>query len=493
MYAARIILLVLIFPALIQAQGIKIGIDWNTPANNDSFRSELNAFHELGISIIQIEGVLPLQQLQILNEFDFEVWVSSGLKFTRKFEFRNISALIEAVTDPIFYYKSNGLDFSRYTLVEQPQVFTGLSDSLQILAHAAGNVYDGMLDILTHTNITLHGFDDVQISRTLRNAEMINDTSLTSSYMYLTTPFLKDNPAYILRDIWSNKSLNSNIFIFNSVDFFNLSNSDPDFLPLLRAYTQDRNSVIALTRTRADPSAHSTSAAILLLIGLMIFISIIMSNAGYQRSITRFTITHNFYVNDVMMRRIRAGGDVLFSWIMTFVFGSILFHAMVSATYNEITREMVATHHPVIHFILNSGTIAQLFASVFVMIAIQLLTYIWILISVRLRIRPSQILQLYLIPQQLIVIFTILALLIFLNSGNGNYLILFTGLNYLMVLFAFPIIAVDIAKYLQKRKAFFILSGPLLYIITILAILIWLFTSTSAIDSIILYLQIANS
>jgi hypothetical protein len=491
MYVARILFFLILLPGIIYSQGIKIGIDWDTPNNAVSFTEQLNIFKESGISIIQIEGILPQNQIQSLKQSNIEIWVSSGLKFTRRFDFINTNQLLNTVTDPIYYYQSNNLELLRYTLIEQPQIFPGINDSMRTLVQAVRSIYSGPLDILTHTQIELDQLLNVEIINTTRDILSI-DTSLDTPYIYFSAAALKDKPSVILRELWSNPEFQNLTYLFHSEDFFDFIRIDDDFLKLVSEYTLDVNAVVALQIPEIDVRRGTTTEAILLLIGLIIFVSIYLSNAGYQRSVTRFTTTHNFYVNDVMMRRIRAGGDVLFAWIMTFLFGGILFHVTMNATANIGTSQMLNTHYPFIYAIVSSGTIPQLILSSVFIILIQLVTFIWITLATKLRFQPSQILQLYLIPQQIIIIFTLVALLIFLNNGSAVYLVIFTILGFSMIFLSFHIISFDLIKYSQKNKLFFLLTGPVLYTIVLIILFSWLYQSTPFIDTILLYLQIAG-
>jgi hypothetical protein len=491
MYVARILFLLIILPGLVNSQGIKIGIDWEIPNNSATFLEQLSLFQDVGISIIQIESIIPPDRVQILRESNFQIWLSSGVKFTRKFDLRNIKELENAVTDPLYYYGANNLKIYRYTLIEQPQIFPGLSDSLSNLIKAVQNIYDGHLDILTHTPFDLSGTTNIHVTNITRDIHVTDHFSF-DSYIYFTSSALKEKPSTILRDLWSDPSFHDQIFIFNSEDFFTFLSTDIDFLRLVTEYSRDAKAVVALQSPDEDARRGTTTEAFLLLIGLMILVSIFLSKAGYHRSISRFTTTHNFYVNDVMMRRIRAGGDLLIAWIMTFLFGGILFHVTINATTDLGTTQMLNAHYPFFYAVVSSGTVSQLILSSVFIIVLQLITFIWIFLATKLQFQPSQILQLYLIPQQIIVLFTIIALLIFLNNGSAIFLVIFTILGLSMIFLSFHIIAFDLVKYSQKNKLFFLLTGPILYTIVLLIILSWLFQSTPFIDTIKLYLQIAG-
>lgn len=491
MYVARILFLFILLPGIINSQGIKIGIDWVIPSSSASFSEQISLFEEAGVSIIQIEGIIPLNQVQKLQNSSFQIWLSSGVKFTRKFDFRNIQALENAVTDPLYYYRTNDLKIYRYTLIEQPQIFPGIGDSLTILINAVQNIYDGQLDILTHSDFNLQHDSNIRITNISRELPAKDELNF-DSYLYFNSSALKGRPSTILRELWSDPDFQNHIFLFSSEDFFHFANSDEDFIRLVTEFSKDVNAVVALQLTEEDARRGTTTEAILLLLALMIFMTIFLSNAGYHRSITRFTTTHNFYVNDVMMRRVRAGGDVLFAWIMTFLFGGILFHVTVNATSDLGTSQMLSIHYPFLYAVVSSGTIPQLILSSVVIIVLQLITFIWICLATRLKFQPSQILQLYLIPQQIIVLLTIIALLIFLNNGSAAFLVIFTILGLSMIFLSFHIIAFDLVKYIQKYKLLFLVTGPILYTIILLIILIWLYHSTPLIDTIKLYMQIAG-
>ncbi|HAC15000.1 MAG TPA: hypothetical protein DCE78_03525, partial [Bacteroidetes bacterium] len=131
MQKIKLLLLLILLPTLSLAQGIKVGVDWDMPTTSASITSDLKLFKDNGISFIQIEGIVDASVIQQIAENNFELWVSSGLKFTRRSDKFNQDQFQDLITDPLYYYRSSPLPISRYTLLENPQLYDGFSETLQ--------------------------------------------------------------------------------------------------------------------------------------------------------------------------------------------------------------------------------------------------------------------------------------------------------------------------------------------------------------------------
>ena len=484
----KLLLLLLLLPSLSLAQGIKVGVDWNIPSTSTEISSDLQLFKVNGISFIQIEGIVDASIIQQIADHNLQLWVSSGLKFTRKSDKFNQEQFQDFITDPLYYYRLSPLPISRYTLLENPQLYDGFSETLLPVIQQVRSLFSGPIDIKSSVRFDTPGFSELSNGKIMINQQI---DELDADYIYLTSNVLHDNPAYLLRELWQQDNVEGIPFLIDSEQLKYLLETDPNFKLVLNGFSKNQNSVIALP-PKVLNETNNAVITIIILICISLFVAIFTTNASYQRSILRYMTTHNFYVSDVMMKRIRISGAVPIAWFMTLIFGALLTWITYAAVLNPISLEMVKYHHPVIGSIMTSGTFSILIFGIVLLALVQFISFFWLmLISLR-KVGASQILQLFVVPQQLIVPITIFASLLYLNTSSPEIIGIIFLMFVFIVILTFPIISIDVLKNFTGKKAFFIIFGPLLYLIAWISLGYWIMTISPIGDSIKLIIQMMN-
>ena len=484
----KLLLLLLFLPNLSLAQGIKVGVDWNIPSNPAEISSDLKLFKENGISFIQIEGVVDASIIQQIADYNFKLWVSSGLKFTRKSDKFNQDQFQDLITDPLYYYRSSPIAIDRYTLLENPQLYEGFSEKLLAVIPEVRSLFSGPIDIKSSILFDTHHFSELSYGKIMIDRQ--NDVT-NADYIYLTSNVLRDNPAYLLRELWQQPNIQSVPFLIDSEELKHLLKTDTNFKLVLNRFSRNENSVVALP-TVVFEVTNNAVITIIILICISLFVAIFTTNASYQRSIIRYMITHNFYVSDVMMKRVRISGAIPIAWFMTLTFGSVLTWITYATVFNPISLEMLKYHHPIVSSILASGTFSILLLGIISLALVQITSFFWlVLISLR-KVGASQILQLFVVPQQLIVPITIIASLFYLNSSSPKIIGIFFLMFVFLVILTFLIMSIDMLKNFTGKKTSFVFFGPILYLVVWISLGYWIMSKSPIGDTIKLIIQMIN-
>ncbi len=489
MLLLRITFLVLALPGIMFAQGVMFGIDWDNPGTDVDLEQKILFFKQNGIEIIQVEGIQNRSTIERLTEEGFDLWLSSGIKFPRRFDFENsFDDLQTNITDPLHYYRNNRISFQRFSILENPQLFPGFEEKMERLISDVRSVYKGSLDVIVHQSYRGGPELNVPVSWSLTELDFASPLVRELEIIHLNRSALIPNPSWKLREILSEIPSDTLFVFLTDKDFIYLSNKDPHFLEVVNSFTSNRRAVIALPRVIPNPN-ENTAVSIALVVSIFIFLALFLTNAGYQRSIYRYLFNHNFFLNDVFMKRVRFGPDVFFSWLLTLIFGGLLFHLMFKVIFVGVNLDFMLHYVPYLVPLIKSGFWGGYFTGVFVIFGLQLLTIIWLVASSAGLVNITQVFQLFFIPQQIIVACSILATIIFINGG-GSFWILFFGLiAVLSVPLSLTIISANISGYINNGKTRLLLLGPVLFNLGLTVLGGWLFINTPFGDSLQMLLQ----
>lgn len=468
-----------------------MGIDWDIPPAHQEALSELDFFKNAGIAFVQVEGVQSSQLVDQIIGRDMDLWVSSGLKFVRRFDFRDRRVIEDRLTDPLFFYYDLGIPISRYTMFEQPQHFEGLSDSLVYYTGIVNGLYDGPIDILVHSFLDLSGIDGIEIGKTLNDKPIKDIIKHDVGYLFISDAFLSNNPAHRLRELWSDQDSKRIAYVMNAPIFIKLYTDDPLFRYVVDSYTNDLNAVVALPPPTLSEEYIQLESFLYLALVLMFF-SVFLGNISYQRSITRYFTNHNFFISDLVMKRIRSTSSVFFLWMMSLCFATYSIWILASSTINEHTMELIFTHYPLLGSILASGILGMFFVVALLIISVQVVTSVWAIITTIGKFGPQQVLHLLYIPHQVMIPVIFICVLFFMNTGDTISLYVMATFSMITLVTSFPIISIDLFSSMQKKRLFFVVAGPILYMVTVGFLVYWIFTSTSIPDTVTLFIQTAT-
>jgi hypothetical protein len=264
---------------------------------------------------------------------------------------------------------------------------------------------------------------------------------------------------------------------------------NPEALQILAAFSRDPNAVIALS-TAPPTGQNDQLQTILLLLLWGTFLVFFMLSGGYHRSLIRYFTTHNFYINDIMMRRIKPGNEILISLILSLMSAGVLMVLFFQYSLDSTTIEFLNTILPFVYIISSGGIITQFLSGSLLIFALITPGLLWLSITAGGTLHQSQILQIYLLPLQLSILFASAALLSVMNGVNPGFISGMLILTLLTLLMMVALCAIDFIPYMQTARSRFIWRGPVTYYTILLVGLTWVTLTTDSLPIISMFFQL---
>jgi hypothetical protein len=495
--SALIIFLVSVFysftPAYSQTVSIGVHIDQAIDFNSDVTKEAVVWLQSIGVEIIQIDGIQSIARVSDLSEKGFRLWIGSGIAFLRSSDVEaNPERLTLGLLDPLRFYTSNRIPFERYIVTSHPS----RADTVQsILSSTMRSVSAFNLDLnpgitLTPKEVTKFGIETSQILFAINDAQKVASLP-NSSTIYILPGSLGIAPLRALRDILELASRENHTLIFPLSYLSIMQLQWPESQAMISMYSSDPAAAYPLDRP-TDSSYTTNIPALLFIIGSVFFLILLANNGSYLRAISRYLFTHNFYVNDVLYRRIKSGSEIPISFLVTGVFSGLLMHVVADALSNELVHQMLAYHAPLFSRFLDTGSPIPFLSGFIVFAGLQLLMAGWLFVSLAGQVSPGQILQLIQPPAHFILPVSSIITIFHLN-GLFSYSHIMAGiLSCFFIFIIFFIVSIDIYMNLQNNRGLFLLAGPILFG-AILSISIWyLLTATPLIENINLIVQMMD-
>ena len=486
-----LVLFILFFPVQVLSQGVQFGVDWKIPESIPEQEQQLKQYKDFGFSVIQIEGVVDQSTIELIQTYGFNLWISSGIKFLRPSDFPDQQNLVDRLTDPLFYYRNNGISFERYILLEHPlKTVSFLSELKDFIAETEG-VYTGEVNLLISDQDFEIIVNEIGLGLTLNSFDTttVNALPLESiDYFHVLNSAFNLNSAREFRNIFANSNLKDKTWFFESKIIETLDSS-PDLAKILKGFSLNNNAVIALGPEIAEEDTLVV-ITITILILITLFIAIFSTNASYQRSIIRYLLTHNFFINDVMMKRTRITGALPLSWLLSLLFGVLFIWIAFDSIFNEVTIDMLQYHHPYLGSILSGGVSSVITYSTIGLILLQLVSFFWITASTFGKSSMAQVAQILLVPHQLIIPLTIIVSLFYLNSNSPMILFYSFWLFFAIMLISIPMTCIDILSQSQGKKSINWVLGPISFVLVMVGLLIYILHYTSIPDTVSLILAL---
>lgn len=470
----RVLFLILLLPATICGQGVTFGVDWNPPASITESTKALDLYSEIGISAIQIEGILSRQLIDSVKSRGFELWVSSGVKYPRRFDFNNhFDSLTTAVTDPLYYYRGNNIPVARYTVFENPQNFDAFGSVWEQFESEILRLHPGIFDMRLSAALYQNFFENSHHSVTIQSFPDAQKLHVSGIPLFFESPSLDFNTSRKLRELVSSHE-NGKLTLFFPSEYLDvLMESDRNLADVIKAYSIDKKNVIALPAA-VEPTDSDSVLIFVLLVAWTLLIITVSSSGSYYRCVYRYFFTHNFFVDDILNRRTKAGGEILLGFILAVIFGVLMFYAYLEVIMTGSVVELLHHHVPSIAHLLTGSPFLKVITLVTAILFLQLLGLLLILPSTIGNIRFSQILQIYFVPQQLLIPVATLFLLLLLNGLLSYFWLTALPIFGIIILITPALFTMlDVAGLSAKSKARFWITGPILYIILLAAGIMW--------------------
>lgn len=455
-------------------------------------RQLLSSLKETGIQFLLVDGIIPRSDLIQILDFNFELWVRSDAKFLRRHDITaNHEELSQQITDPVYYYRNASVPVQKYLIASYPRNSATVLEFLyeqQRIIHQLTPIPStilstpGSMPALQHANL--------DVIPAIDELHELNDF-LSNRTVYVLPPTFDNSPCHSLREAMEIAHSNGIQLIFPGDYLLSLWESNPCIPSVILEYSTASQPVIALAPESAQVYTINATT-IMMLVAWALFFLLFYSSGAYHRSVIRYIFTHNFFINDVMMRRIKPRNELLIGMLMLLLFGGLLATVIFRSFTSSLTSEMLQSYggiwaaldtgDPVLLFLTGGGlTLSMLIVGL-----------LWLSVASLGSHSIGQLMQLLIVPLQIVVpVASVLAIL--LLNGVYGAVYLYTGLAVLGFLLFVPLIAsIDMIPFMNLTKRRFIIAGPIGYSIAVICGVGSLFYYTPFADSIRLLIQLLH-
>jgi hypothetical protein len=463
--------------------------------NNDADLSldELRWLESIGIEIIKIDGIQNAAGVSFLSEMGFRIWVGSGVAYIRSLDIRSSYERAELkLLDPLRFYVSNQIVVERYIVTAHPYV---VNEVLIVLENAIQTIRTINPDVTAAVMLTPGASRkaDFETSRIIFAVDEFIDVQglPANSIIYLLNGSLGTFPLHSLRELLKLASEHNQTLLIPIAYLRNLRENWPDTDKMIALYTSDSNAAFSLDNIAESPFKTNITA-LLFIVGVSLLLLFMANNGPFHRSLSRYAFTHNFYVNDVVFRRIKTGSEIPVSFMVSGYFFGLLVHVIAEALDYVLLRQMMEYYSPFFFQILNPASPAPFISGFLLFTGIQLFITLWLYLSLTGKLSIGQILQLVQPPSHFIIPVSGIITILYLNGLSGYVHIMAGLITPLVALIILFVASADIYFNLHNRKSFFLAVGPVLFAVMIVMGTWYLITVTNLAENLSLAIQLMD-
>lgn len=472
----------------------RLGVIWDTPNNPDSANVQLQQFHQLGITTLEIDTPPAPQVWSQIDSLGFEVYGNLGINFPLTHTFAHPdSSLITYIEKNVTNYLSKpsvkAIGLFNYGSIYEPAFW-------QAVASYANNIKQAKEIDLYHKSRTTPPTDSTIVAFTIVNVpvtpENFNSLSFsptdTSNYLYYAPsdelkPFLRPFKNFVSA---VNQSKNNTIFI-ESGWLLMMIEKHPKFKNVLQSLSSESELVFPLPNETVPAPDHSALPMVLL---LFIWGTVALhynTSPLYRKSIFRYFTAHKFFVDDIFKRLIRSPVPAIIIILQNALLLSISTYAVFSALLTPLGQEAFFYHFPELS-VVGSSPISIFIWTLLLALLFSLLCIVWLYFSHKQVKSITQIATIFAWPLQLNFLLCTGTITFFSASETGSAT-LFTALALLLFLLSYTFSGLDISRFARsKTKHLFKTIIP--YVILIAGFTIWFFTNDQWIDILTLTLNL---
>ncbi len=452
-----------------------LGVDWDPPSSFSEAAAELRSYDNLGITYLQIQGELPEEIWQVIEEHNFRVQGKLPIAFPVAQTFSNAdSSQIQAWLQQAGYFNSR-------EMVESLQVFAyGPVRNQQFQLRVSNFVEKLKSDFTKHLSYLTTHTEPVSIDSLFKFKTLgylgndIQTEQIGAFYYEHAANSLRLAPvkAY-LNKTGSHPDLP---VYFDSEWLDRMFQTHPDFQDTIQMFATTSDPVFPLPRNGPIQTGHENAIVIMLLLVWIILAVTYNYNPVYRRSFLRYYSGHKFYVKDVMHRHIRSlftGNSIMAQHAIS---GGIIIFCLYEATFSDLGKQATLSHFPFLD-IFGLGSLNVFLWGFIFTIAVETLSVLWLRFANPEVTFISQIMNLYPWLLQLNLLVATLAAVALL-SGGSIWLIYALGCFYtIFFISSFTVTAFDTGSYLKTNKYWYIAGTAGLYLLLVVIAMVWIFIS----------------
>lgn len=472
----------------------KLGVIWDIPDNTDSANIQLQQFHELGISVLEIDSSPKPRVWNQIDSLGFDVYGNLNINFPVPYTFAYPdSSLITRIENKTTAYISQpsvkAIGLFNYGSVHDPTFWEAAAPFAKKIKQVRQVDLYHKSNTASLRDSSVVSFTVVNVSVTPKNLESLSvSTTNTVSYFYYDPsknlkPFLRPFNDFISA---VNLSNNNTIFV-DSGWLFTMIEEHPHFNEILKSLSAKSELVFPLPNENIPTTDNLTLPLILLLLLWGTVALHYNTSPLYRKSLFRYFTAHNFFIDDIFKRLIRSPVPAIIIILQNALLLSISVYGVFSILLTRLGQQAFFHHFP--ELLVAGKSPLSIFVGTFLLVLLlSLLAIIWLYLSHGKIKSFTQIATVFAWPLQLNFLLCTGVMILFSASGSKNATLL-TTLAMLLFMLSYIFATLDISRFV-KSKTKYLFKTVVPYSIIITGLFVWLFTYEQWMDVLTLALNL---
>ncbi|TNE72999.1 hypothetical protein EP331_05745 [bacterium] len=462
-------LFVLVTSWLNPPDSVRFGVLWDVPTDAIEAKKDISYFQKNGYQELMINGIVPVDVMDLINRYDFVVHINLGHSFLTNTILHNQKDAIEAELYDFYYY------YRTYDCIQSYGIFTYGSVFDESFANGIQVLKNRIASTVKQPLYYIHQPDSTDLLHTFNFDRYLNySPKITYSSSELTEfegLIYSGNAELFTSRVFQDMVYQSNgktIFIPSSIVF---DEQKQEMLNTwILAFLKDTKSLLELDPLKTEQN-HPDYLVFLFWCCVVIFGSHYSFEPNYRKSVSRYFLAHPFFSADIMDNRVR----ISFSTILAGFVQMILAGMMTLLFFDHILSPLgqQAFVHEFSYFDYFSGSKFGIFIAGMVQYALFMSVQIfWLYFTIKDFKSIFQPATLLFWPQLINLFISIIVVNAFFNQVSGFWILIFSMMYLFMVLFSFFFALNDVMKSGRKTTTKDLLKTAVPYFI----ILIYSFT-----------------
>lgn len=464
-----------------------VGVKWEMPDNQEAAIKQLQQYHELGISIIEVQSPLTNSVWEEINRLEFEVYGNLGIKFPTTTTFSDPdSSLLTSIQKKSSIYLSQP-SVSAINLFEHGathrssffKVLQPIARQLKMLREV-NLYYTSRLLATQDTLLSDFIIQDIYVIPQNINTLSVTQDSTIGGYIYSPSKDLYNylTPFKKVLDITSPAS-GKPIFVHQSwLD--SILDTHPDFSKTLHSVISKPDAVFPLPK-ESIPDSRASVLPILVLLFIWGTVALHFNSSPlYRKSLFRYFSAHKFFIEDIYQRHIRSSFPALLIILQNAFLLSTCIFVTYSTVLSPLGKEALLFHFPNLSMFGN-GALSLFFWTIAGSLIISFLSILWLYLTHKKINSLTQTATIYAWPQQINILLGTLVITFFSADASNMLIVIFTILAFLIFILSFLLASIDTARF-AKSKILHQIKTSGLYLAVWGGLLGWILTNKQWMD-----------
>jgi hypothetical protein len=445
--------LIITFLALISwltpPDSVRFGVDWSVPIDANQAQKELSYFQKNGYQDILIKGIIPIDVLDVLDRYDFDVHVLSDLSYITSFKIEQNKVPYEVSLLDYFYYYKPYECIKSLGLFEFGAVYNdSFSDAIQALSYR-------IKPTVTKDLFYIHQPDSIDKLQNKGFKRFLTIYEHTDLKNITDTEF----EGLVYRDQieqLSARKFQEIIFVsggktifFSSELIFN-EQKQAELSSWITTFLKDSSSLLELKATETKES-HPDYLVILFWACVVLFGLHYSFEPNYRKSVSRYFLAHAFFASDIMDNRVRLSFSASLAGLVQSSLAGMMSLLFFEHILSDVGLDALTSEFPYLSYFVYSKLGQFLFGFIHYSLLTGILI-VWLHVVFSDFKSVHQPATLILWPQLTNLFLSILVVNAFFNSVSGFWIIVFSVLYLLVVFFSYYFALLDIFKSGRKTR-----------------------------------------